>query len=464
MADKKLSKDVWVGFTKKLKLSLDDSALIKALEKFDKTDEGHNDARASALEGIVEQVKKQVAALVKAKKDLGDKPFGETKDKLYELLDEAEKQQKAANKSAASSAEEEEEDSPALLTTAMIPLVRLLHKGEVQMHGLIAVGSKKAAVLIMRRAISPSRRKLLAEYLQESGGLKYFAAEVAGSAGQLEFLLDSSPGGLSKKLRQAVLDQTGLRSKVFVQFGEETETDGEESAESEGGEVQASEDEGHADDAALITYQQRLEALAPRYLQALKGAPELAGKLRALHGFADGKAEAGQYAVALKSLDALEGLLATAEAAVATQTTSKPDRSGAQVLFTQTRLDWDSTRKTVLAELQELEAEILEASREEPDLEDIRGGTKNLFAMLETLDTSLIDKLDEAINALDPAQRKALHGQALEIVGGYRKFIRSDALLRDIDDNGFLELDVRETLDLKLAAMAAQLDASLSLY
>lgn len=455
MADAKLGKDAWTGFVKKQKLEkqLDDAALLKVLEKLDKSA-----GTADALEAVGEQVKKLLVQLAKQKKDLGDKLFTSTKDKLNELLDEAETRLKHAGAQAGDAHEEEEADSPALLTSTMIPLVRQLLKGDVQMRAMIAVSSKKAAVLIMRKPISPSRRKLLAEYLGETSGLKYFTAEVGGGTGQLEFLLDGSPGGLSKKLRQAVFEQTGLRCRVALRFGEETETDGEDDA---GGattqDTQAAPpDTAAAADPAADAYQQRLDALEPRYLAALQASPETAGKMRAVRAFADGKAGAGQYAAALKGLDALAALFGTG-------TPARAAPSGAQVIFTRVRLDWQNTRKTVRAELQALEDEILAESEEEPDFADISTGTGALFEMLETLDERLIDKLDEALNSSDPAQRRALHAQALEIVGGYRDFVRSDALLADIDDNGFLDLEVRATLDGALAAMAAQLDTSLAL-
>lgn len=455
MADAKLGKEAWTGFVKKQKLEkqLDDAALLKALDKLDKSA-----GSADALEAVGEQVKKLLVQLAKQKKELGDKLFASTKDKLYELLDEAETRLKHAGAPAGDAHEDEEADSPALLTSTMIPLVRQLLKGDVQMRAMIAVSSKKAAVLIMRKPVSPSRRKLLAEYLNETSGLKYFAAEVSGGTGQLEFLLDGSPGGLSKKLRQAVFEQTGLRCRVALRFGEETETDGEDEAAGAGTQDSPSVTTATvaAADTAVAAYQHRLDTLEPRYLAALQAAPETAGKMRAVRAFADGKAEAGQYAAALKGLDALEALFGTATPASAVP-------SGAQVIFTRVRLDWQNTRKTVRAELQALEDEILLESEEEPDFADISAGTGTLFEMLDTLDERLIDKLDEALNSSDPAQRRVLHAQALGIVGGYRDFVRSDALLADIDDNGFLDLEVRATLDGALAAMAAQLDTSLAL-
>jgi len=68
----KLTESLWTGFTKKAKLDLDDGPLVKALAKFDKTDEAKPEPRLAALEDVVDQVKKQVVALTKRKKELGD--------------------------------------------------------------------------------------------------------------------------------------------------------------------------------------------------------------------------------------------------------------------------------------------------------------------------------------------------------------------------------------------------------
>jgi len=441
----KLSKEVWVAFAKKNKLSLEDGALIKALEKFDKCDEKQHEARSAALEGIVEQVKKQVVLLAKAKKDLGDKLFGQTKDKLYELLDESEKLQKSEGKKA-EEAEDEEADSPTLLTSAMIPLVRTLQKGETTMPALIAITSKKAAVLISRRAISPSRRKLLAEYLQETGGIKYLIAQCTGASGQLEFQLDSSPGGLSKRLKQAVFEQTGLRTRISLRFGEESESDGEEE-EGNGG--------AEAEDPLLAAYMARFEALDEPYRQALRRSPETATKLTAVHGFAIDKAEAHQYQAALQALDRLDKLIQ--ETPAATTVGAQPQSF---VAFTQTRLAWDQTRKAVQADLRKLEAEILARCKDESDFADIEVGAKTLYEMLDVLDERLIDKLDEALNAATPQARQQLHLQAREIVDEYLEFVETDELVADIDANGFVDTAVRATLTTRLNDMAGRLAAS----
>jgi hypothetical protein len=76
----KLSESSWTGFKNKQKLDLNDAPLVKALAAFDKTRESEPEPRLKALDELVTQIPEQVKALIKRKKELGDKPFGEAKD------------------------------------------------------------------------------------------------------------------------------------------------------------------------------------------------------------------------------------------------------------------------------------------------------------------------------------------------------------------------------------------------
>lgn len=132
---------------------------------------------------------------------------------------------------------------------------------------------------------------------------------------------------------------------------------------------------------------------------------------------------------------------------------------GAGVVFTQTRLVWDQTRKKVQAELRRLEASILDVCKDEPDFAEIAAGTKNLYTVLEYLDERLMDKLDEALNAATPADRQARHDEAREIVEEYVDFVESEDLMRDIDDNGFVGVAIASTLTTSLNAIGQRLRA-----
>lgn len=472
----KLSESIWSSFTKKNKLELEDGALLKALARFDKTDEAKPEPRRDALKDVAEQIKKQVAALVKQKKALGDKPFNDAKDKLYGLLESAEALQEEIQ--AAQASDDDDADSPALLTTAMVPLVKQLQKGEVQMHALIASDGKKAAVLIMRRPISPSRRKFLAEYLQQSSGIKYFKAECAGGKGQLEFLLDSSPAGLSKKLRAAILAQTGLRTKVLVHFGDETETDGEDLEEGGGdGVLPTTKTVTTAATTAAATkatepdpgiaFKTRLIELLP-LIKGAAAANQLAApdiKLKASEaGMLASKKDFSRANAVLDEVDVLlrQGQMSPSEAQKPPETKPTGSVISPAVAFTQARLAWDQTRKKIQSDLRKLEAAILAQCEAEPDAADIAAGTKNLYSLLESLDERLIDKLDEALNAPDAAQRLALHTQARNVVDEYLAFVARDPLMQDIDNNGFASTSILSSVSASLKLISTRLAAAQS--
>lgn len=116
------------------------------------------------------------------------------------------------------------------------------------------------------------------------------------------------------------------------------------------------------------------------------------------------------------------------------------------VVFTQSRLAWDRTRKTVQSELKKLEKAILEVCRDRPYFNEVAGQTHRLFNMLDLLDEALIDKLDEALNAQDPDRRQGLQREAGRIVDDYLAYVNNDPLVREIDDNPFTKVAVRSVL------------------
>ncbi len=367
MADK-LSESTWSGFTKKHKLELDDKALLKALAKFDKSDAAKPEPRLDALKELVEQLKKQIVALAKLKKALGDKPFALAKDQLNELLDLAEDEQKKAQAAAADD-DDEEPDTPVLLTTKMVPLLRELRKGKVQMHALICTAGKNMAVLIMRRRIAPTRRKLLAQAVDATGGMKYYPADCLFEDKMLTFVVKTQVARMAKRLRQALLDQTELRFKVRVR-GEDgaEETDGEDEDDAVDAEVQGAPitpastaasaatkgapPPGGPASAEQTAFVQRLRPLRERYEQALRDQHPEATKLRALMGFASEKAAAKDFAAAMQALKTLEKVLAAPDPRDGAQAPPHDAEAAADLRAFEQRLKRVLTRaKTKAAEL-----------------------------------------------------------------------------------------------------------------
>ncbi|QHJ00384.1 hypothetical protein GT347_21820 [Xylophilus rhododendri] len=222
---------------------LDDKALEKLLEAKDMAraleglksaaarPDGYLDALASALT-LIEKVRGNAR---KHKKTLGDpafKAFDKTLDDLHTEAEASQKKAAAAAKAEAAKAGDEEPDSPVLLTSKMLPLVRELRKGELEMSALVCTAGNQCAVLIMRRAIAPGRRKLLSDALNVSGGAKFFAGTVQWQDKALTFQFATPVASLAKKVRQAMLAQTDLRLKVKIAGPDGVgETDGENEAE-----------------------------------------------------------------------------------------------------------------------------------------------------------------------------------------------------------------------------------------
>lgn len=405
----KLSVSVWTTFVKKQKLELDDKAFVKALGELDKAGDAATEPKVQALEAVVEQAGKLVPALVKRKKELGDKPFNEAKDKVHELLEQAERQLKQTRAEIAAAADEEAE-SPALLTTKMIPLIREIRKGESVMQALIAVAGKETVVLLSRRAISPARGKLLKEQMSNPGGLKFIRGECLLEKNAFTFVVQASAAGLAKRLRAALLAQTELRLKVRVR-GEDPE-DVEEDGEAEDGEgvaggstatnmtTETTETQPEtATDPLQQRYEERLPEIEARVAVALAAGAGDTGKIRAVQAFALEKAAAKTWAAALKGLDTLQTLLDAAEAGAKDPggATAPTGKVGLEVLRNELR----TLRVKAVGGISQLAAQL--AADPHPQATDIAKVVKRVALDMPGELEGLLGKLEQAMQANDAA-------------------------------------------------------------
>lgn len=303
MADKRLTEMAWKAFAKKHDYK--DAALLKALAKLDSA--GHDPGKQ--LEAL-ELIEKEAAALRKANK--ADKELAGQLDDMDKAADKARSDAQGAIKQAEKeAAESEDEEGPAALTTKLVPLLRAVPKGEV-LNAMLAVYGKSVAVLLSRKTLSASAKKVLAAGLPEASGAKYFPAQCLFEANAHTFVMEKRLPSIAKLIKAALLEQTGMRVKVRVRGADpaDVEDDGEEA---EGGGPPQAEAETHSDP-ARAGYEKALAAIEPRVAQALKANVGDSSKIRALSQFAQGKAEAGAFQSALQALLALEPLLGSAAA------------------------------------------------------------------------------------------------------------------------------------------------------
>src|SRR3954465_9007651 len=133
------------------------------------------------------------------------------------------------------------------------------------------------------------------------------------------------------------------------------------------------------------------------------------------------------------------------------------------VQLQKSRIAWEILRKSVQGQLQELEQSIIagvkahnadETVEEEYDEAQVATAVKQVHKMMEKLDTRLIDKLDEALNAKDQSDRANRHAEAAGIIKEYKAFVDGDAMLAAIDSNGFMNSSIRTSLVSTLSDLA----------
>ena len=230
--------------------------------------------------------------------------------------------------------------------------------------------------------------------------------------------------------------------------------------------------ESTADYAGEFT--RRLTALVPDLKQALAANSPGADQLKAMAAKAQALGKEKKYGEAMPVLQELEQMVAAVLAKNGTPSTAPPqtsaptvdDGKGFSIVNAQSsRLAWDATRKKVQSQLQELEKAILSAvethnqdktAEDEYEMTEVAEGTKQLYLILDELDTRLIDKLDEALNA-DGEARVALHKEAKEIINEYQQFVASDPLMAAIDNNGFFDSSIRKVVDGTLSVLASKI-------
>ncbi len=217
---KALSDAGWKDIATKNKVK--DNGLLKALVKLGKLDEDEHDDALKTLAEVLKlaaPLQKEEAAVAAAGKYLAE--LIDAADLAVREVTKAKAKAESAKarKAKADAADDEEEETPALLTTQMVPLLRLVARGET-LHTLMASSGKKLVVMLSRKPIPPARRKLLAEQLG-GGGIKYYTGECLLEDKATTFVLQPQTAGLAKRIRAALLEQTGRRLTKVICRGDE---------------------------------------------------------------------------------------------------------------------------------------------------------------------------------------------------------------------------------------------------
>jgi len=485
---KALSDSGWKDVSSKNKIK--DNGLLKLLADHKRIDEARHDEAIASLDQIVKlatQLKKtkEVAAASAAAKYVNELTQAAESDRsaIVKAKTEAEKKAKVeaeakkqdAKKTSQDEDGDDDDESSALLTTKMLPLLRQVNKGET-MHVLVARAGKQVKVMMSRKPIAPARRKILADELGVSGGVKYFGGHCVNEDGATTFVLKSEVTGLAKLLKLALLDQTGMRVKKLSCRGEDGEDADHDEDEGQvpGGERvggDTTEPSRPADAATAMTRPFELSAAVGRGGKNLEEdvlQVQIALNRRADTGLkVDGRCGKDTIDAIIEFQRALgqsrpDGRVdpnrGTARALAASGKVGKPppppnpmappEDLGEPTLGRAPQI-WHGTRGILDHNIGELKRAIRQeyASEHPALLAEIDQNVQRVDVILEKLDARLAHALERASGTKDPAKRKAEIAGAKTILADYVAFVKSEPLIDHIDKNPFgVNAQVRKTI------------------
>jgi hypothetical protein len=201
---------------------------------------------------------------------------------------------------------------------------------------------------------------------------------------------------------------------------------------------------------AAAALKKKLGELIPKIAAASATDEALKARLMKLAGDANASLKANAVEDADKHISALQAALDGGAKPAPAAAAAGP------VAYAKSRLAWIAARKKMESEVEKLRTEILAYYKDAGmDGELADAYSKRVGPMMEALDEELADKLDEATNATDPAQRAKLVTEAKAAIARYQSFLAQDEGVASLDSNPFVPLTIQQTITTTLAALSA---------
>jgi hypothetical protein len=132
-----------------------------------------------------------------------------------------------------------------------------------------------------------------------------------------------------------------------------------------------------------------------------------------------------------------------------------PQAAGGGALYVKSRTAWIATRAKVESEIARLHGALSSAYQGHGAAEPLEKAFQTrVEAMLNALDHSLAETLDEVNKALDPGQRAQLVQEARQIMQRYEAYVASEPLIAKLDANPFVPVAIEKTLTATLTALS----------
>jgi hypothetical protein len=131
---------------------------------------------------------------------------------------------------------------------------------------------------------------------------------------------------------------------------------------------------------------------------------------------------------------------------------------GATQVYARSLQTWMDARQKVESEFGKLHGAMTEVYKDHAFGADL----DNLFRarvepVLESLDETLAEKLDELTKTPDPVQRARLVQEARQIIQRYQSFLSNEPLISKLDSNPFVPVTIESTLTQTLSSLQATL-------
>lgn len=222
---------------------------------------------------------------------------------------------------------------------------------------------------------------------------------------------------------------------------------------------------GTGPNAADLT--QRLTDLAKEMVQVVAADPSRLNELRSLATQAQNSLKSGDLQSASASADALEEALSSGGAAPAAPAPPAPPAPAAGAApaapggpaaagtLAKSSLAWVATRKKIESDLGKLKGEIMAACKGQDIEAALEAGFRDkVEPVLAKLDASLSQKLDEVNKATDAGERTKLVAEAKQIMQRYQSFVASEPIIKHLDENPFVPLQISKTLMATLSTLS----------
>ncbi|MBL0147452.1 MAG: hypothetical protein IPP87_01420 [Ideonella sp.] len=411
------------------KNSVKDNGLLKKLAEFNRIgDDKHDEAlraldEALKLATLLKKDKKTAPAAGKyldelvAAAEVATRELGKAKaaaDKATKAKAEVDKKAQA-HAAKMGEDDDEEEESSELLTTKLKPLLRQVAKGET-MHALLAKSGKRVVVMLSRKPIPPARRKMLSEQLG-GGSTKYYPGHCSLEAGATTFVLRAEVAGMSKLVKAALLEQTGLRLNKVKCRGE----DGDD-------------DDGDDDDtlgAETSELGEQTEEADPEVAPSEPDASERGNQVEQPDTPGDPPGQMGDESTQSPPADDSKAPSRELPKLIPAPILGKAELAKAPAV-------WHGTRDILEKNVDALKRAVMSHyGSDHPDLDEIEQGMNKLDGILKNLDTELADSLANAHAAVDDVARRAELKNSKSILTNYIKYVKSEPLIAHIDANPF---------------------------